>query len=113
MIGKGSAGTVFKAFNTKIGKDVAIKCINIYEKEKRKQLTNDLKSLTQLSIPDKQGILNIPCDFLVNFYGGFLDESTVKIVLEYMDKGSLRDVIKKSVVVSEPVLAMLAVQVGI
>lgn len=111
MVGKGSAGLVYKAYHTKLSKDVALKCINFYEKEKRKQLINDLKSLTTMSKVDDQGLLYIPCDFLVNFYGGFLDEGTVKVVLEFMDKGSLRDAIKKSCMPDEQVLAMIAYQV--
>lgn len=112
IVGKGSAGLVYKAYHTKLGKDVALKCINFYEKEKRKQLINDLKSLTAMSKVDSKGLLFIPCQFLVNFYGGFLDEGTVKVVLEFMDKGSLRDAIKKGCKPDEEVLAMIAYQVG-
>ena len=111
MVGKGSAGIVYKAYHRILNREVAIKSINIYEKDKRKQLLNDLKSLTAMSNLDSNGILTIPCDFLVNFYGGYLDEGNVKVVLEYMDKGSLKDVIKKKVRPTESVLCLIAVQI--
>ena len=79
MVGKGSAGIVYKAYHRILSREVAIKSINIYEKDKRKQLLNDLKSLTAMSNLDSNGILTIPCDFLVNFYGGYLDEGNVKV----------------------------------
>ena len=111
IVGKGSAGLVYHGTYTKLGKEVAIKCINFYDKEKRKQLLNDLRSLTAMSVVDSQGVLSIPCPFLVNFYGGFLEEGTVKVVLEFMDKGTLRDAIKKKIKIDEATLAMIAVQV--
>ncbi len=110
-MGKGSAGLVYKAYHKKLMRDVAVKSINIYEKEKRRQLLNDLKSLTAMSNANDQGILTIPCDFLVNFYGGYLEEGNVKVVLEFMDKGSLKDLIKKRVRVSEPMLCVIAAQI--
>jgi len=111
LIGKGSAGLVFKGLYKRLGVPVAIKSINIYEKEKRRQLLNDLKSLTALSKMREDGIISIPCDFLVNFHGGYLDDGTVKLVLELMDKGSLRDLIKKRLILSEGIVALVAVQV--
>lgn len=111
IVGKGSAGLVYRGVYKKLGKDVAIKCINFYDKDKRKQLLNDLKSLSAMSTIDKQGVLSIPCPFLVNFYGGYLEEGTVKVVLEYMDKGTLREAIKKKIPIDESTLAMIALQV--
>lgn len=74
MVGKGSAGLVYRGILKKGGDiDVAIKCINIYEKEKRKQLLNDLKSLTSISDMDVN-FNGEKCPFLVNFYGAFLEE---------------------------------------
>jgi hypothetical protein len=56
---------------------------------------NDLGLLIQNKIKsEKDG--NIYCPFLVNLYGGFFDEGSVKIILELMDCGSLVDIIKKA-----------------
>jgi serine/threonine protein kinase len=63
---------------------VAIKSINIYDKSKRRQLKNDLKVLFENN-----------CPYLVNFYGAFFEEGSVKLVLEYMNLGSLDKIITK------------------
>jgi serine/threonine protein kinase len=63
---------------------VAIKSINIYDKSKRKQFKNDLKVLFENN-----------CKHLVNFYGAFFEEGSVKLVLEYMNLGSLDKIISK------------------
>lgn len=52
--------------------------MNIYDKDKRAQLKNDLKVLQENS-----------CPFLVRFYGAFFYEGKVKLLLEFMDLGSL------------------------
>jgi hypothetical protein len=33
------------------------------------------------------------CENLINFYGAFFEEGLIKIILELMDLGSLRDLI--------------------
>lgn len=63
---------------------VAIKSINIYDKSKRKQFKNDLKVLFENN-----------CRHLVNFYGAFFEEGSVKLVLEFMNLGSLDKIISK------------------
>jgi len=68
VIGKGSAGIVYRGTYKPTNEIVAIKCINFYEKDGRKQLLNDIKSLAGI---DTIGT----CPFLVRFYGAYLDES--------------------------------------
>lgn len=63
---------------------MALKSISLYDKDKRAQLKNDLKVLQDSN-----------CPFLVKFYGAFFYDGTVKLVLEYMDLGSLDRVIDK------------------
>lgn len=53
------------------------------DKHKRHQMINDLRSLCESE-----------CPFLVKFYGAMFDEGTVKVALELMDLGSLKDLIK-------------------
>jgi hypothetical protein len=45
LLGRGTAGTVMKGVHLPSGRDVAVKSINIYDKEKRQQLKNDLIAL--------------------------------------------------------------------
>jgi len=102
FIGKGSAATVQEAIHRPTGTLLALKSINVYDKEKRKQLMNDIKALEQSE-----------CPFLVRFYGTYFDEGHVKVALELMDGGSLRDLVKhlKSPVIPEAILSKVTQQV--
>lgn len=82
-IGNGASGYVYKALHKPTGKLVALKSINAFDKEKRHQLVNDLRSLNKNR-----------CPFLVDFCGALYEEGAVKVALEYMDMGSLKHVIK-------------------
>lgn len=46
-------------------------------------MVNDLRSLCKNE-----------CPFLVKFYGALFNEGTVKVALELMDMGSIKDIIK-------------------
>lgn len=105
MLGKGASGFVHKAIHKPTGTVLALKSINIYDKEKRAQLKNDLKVLQ-----------NSNCPFLVKFYGAFFYDGTVKLALEYMDLGSLDKVIEKIKNIPppstpEPILAKIAQEI--
>jgi mitogen-activated protein kinase kinase 3 len=84
QIGIGSSGSVYSATYKPNGMTVAIKSINIYDKSKRKQFKNDLKVLFENN-----------CKHLVTFYGAFFEEGSVKLVLEFMNLGSLDKIISK------------------
>ena len=62
---------------------VAIKEIIASDKEKRKQLLNDLKTF----------LTGEMCENLVKFYGCYYHAGLVKLVIEYMNLGSLRNLI--------------------
>ena len=83
VIGNGASGYVYKAIHKPTGKVLALKSINAYDKGKRHQLINDLRSLSKNS-----------CPFLVEFCGALYEEGAVKVALEYMDMGSLKHLIK-------------------
>lgn len=48
-------------------------------------------------------------DYVVRSYGAFLKDGFVHIALEYMDAGSLADVIKEVKTVPEIILGMITV----
>lgn len=81
VLGSGASGYVQAATLKSKGIEVAIKSINIFDKGKRRQLVNDLRSLS-----------NHTCPFLVKFYGATFDEGAVKVALELMDMGSLKSI---------------------
>ena len=63
---------------------IAIKSIKLYDKNTRNQFKNDLKVLSANK-----------CKNIISFYGAFFTEGNVKILLEFMNLGSLDKVIKK------------------
>lgn len=80
--------------------------INIFDRDKRHQLLNDLKVFLK-------GKFVSP--YLVSFFGAYFDEGTVKIAIELMDMGSLRDIINANKVITplipEAIVAKITGQV--
>lgn len=78
---------------------------------------NDIKLLLQNKIKAEQE--NFSCNFIVQLYGAFYEEGSVKVILELMDVGSLEDIIKhfrkkgtnKQPVIPEEILARISQQV--
>ena len=62
----------------------AIKSIKLYDKNTRNQFKNDLKVLSSNK-----------CKNIITFYGAFFTEGNVKILLEYMNLGSLDKILKQ------------------
>lgn len=107
FIGSGASGSVHLAKYKPKNTLIAIKSINIYDQDKRKQFKNDLNVLSENK-----------CFFLVHFYGAFFEEGNVKILLEYMNLGSLDrivEIIKKKKIpapcVPENILAKMTQQI--
>ena len=74
--------------------------MNIQE-EVRKQIVRELK-INQAS----------QCPYVVVCYHAFYNNGVISIVLEYMDGGSLADVIRDFRVIPEPYLAIICKQVS-
>ncbi len=91
QLGAGASASVNIAIFKPNNQEVAIKSVNIYDQAKRKQFKTDLKVLSEND-----------CPFLVKFYGGYFEKGSIKLVLEYMDVGSLDRVINKIKKMKEP-----------
>lgn len=63
---------------------IAIKSIKLYDKNTRNQFKNDLRVLSSNK-----------CNNIVSLYGAFFTEGNVKILLEYMNLGSLDKILKQ------------------
>ena len=95
-IGQGSSAVVHAGRHVPSNTLVAIKSINIYFKDRRKQLENDLVALDGFDSP-----------YLVKYFGAYYVEDRVKIVMELMDLKSARSIIDHGVAVPEQVLCSL------
>lgn len=102
-LGRGASSTVFKGFLWKENKFVAIKKINVFEKDTRHQMMNDIKALCDA--PRVPG--------LIEFFGAYHvpESGQISIVLEYMDGGSLADVLTKVGKIPENVLSKITAKV--
>ncbi|XP_057983671.1 mitogen-activated protein kinase kinase 3 [Malania oleifera] len=102
-IGSGASSVVQRAIHIPTHRILALKKINIFEKEKRQQLLTEIRMLCEA--PCYQG--------LVDFHGAFYtpDSGQISIALEYMDGGSLADIIRVRKYIPEPVLSLMAQKV--
>mmetsp|Transcript_952 Transcript_952/g.2978 ORF Transcript_952/g.2978 Transcript_952/m.2978 type:complete len:575 (+) Transcript_952:122-1846(+) len=96
-IGVGACGQVQLAVHRPSRSHMAVKVVNVYDEELRKQLLKELATLTTYL-----------SRFLVRFYGAFYNAGAVHVVLEYMDSGSLEDAVKYGGKVPEEVTKQIA-----
>ncbi|CAK4719076.1 hypothetical protein LEN26_020834 [Aphanomyces euteiches] len=99
-IGRGASGTVVKSRHKPTGTILALKLINMFDKGKREQLMREIHAL-----------FDSECLCLVTFYGAFLKDSAVALALEYMDGGSLENVIHQLGAVPEHILGNITYQI--
>ncbi|XP_020098692.1 mitogen-activated protein kinase kinase 1 [Ananas comosus] len=101
VIGKGSGGVVQLVRHKWMGTLYALKGIQMNIQETvRKQIVQELK-INQASL----------CPHIVVCYHSFYHNGVISLVLEYMDRGSLADIIKQVKTILEPYLAVLCKQV--
>ncbi|TKY50158.1 Mitogen-activated protein kinase kinase 6 [Spatholobus suberectus] len=101
VIGKGSGGVVQLVRHKFVGKLFALKVIQMNIQELiRKQIVQELK-INQAS----------QCPHVVVCYHSFYHNGVISLVLEYMDRGSLADVIKQVKTILEPYLSVVCKQV--
>lgn len=97
-IGAGAAGRVYLAEHIPSKTTMAIKTVNVYNKEKRNQLLKELETLCKHN-----------SRYLVRFHGAFYDGSgAVHIALEYMDHGCLSTFIQRVGKIPEHIVKMIA-----
>ncbi|GLE00427.1 hypothetical protein PINS_up009184 [Pythium insidiosum] len=116
VLGRGASGVVHKALHVPSLLLVAVKVIPVFENEKRHQLIAELKALyNNLSTlsDDATDRKTVACPEIVCLYDAFMNpnEGNVSIVVEYMDGGSLQDIVETGGCKSESVLAKISYRV--
>lgn len=98
-LGAGACATVHKGYHHGLRRFVAVKRVNFTNKEMRQQMLRDIKILSEGH--DVPGLLS--------FLGAYLvpEREQIAIVLEYMDGGTLADVLKKLGRLPEDALATI------
>jgi mitogen-activated protein kinase kinase 1 len=79
---------------------LALKVINLFDKSKREQLIREIVTLYDAQCPN-----------LITFYGAFYRDGAITIALEYMDGGSLANVLSQVGPIPEFALANIAYQI--
>eukprot|EP00903_Cladosiphon_okamuranus_P006592 g6440.t1 len=81
-LGRGACSVVKKAQHMETRQQYAVKVFSVFDREKRAQLLKEVETLWGMECPS-----------LINFVGGYLKDGSIHVVLEYMDRGSLSDMI--------------------
>ncbi|GAB4854634.1 Mitogen-activated protein kinase kinase 6 [Ancistrocladus abbreviatus] len=101
VIGKGSGGVVQLVRHKWVGTLFALKVIQMnIQEEIRRQIVQEL-TINQ----------SAQCAHIVVYYHSFYHNGAISLVLEYMDRGSLVDVIRQVKTILEPYLAVVCKQV--
>jgi serine/threonine-protein kinase 24/25/MST4 len=84
-IGAGGYGSVFKAWDSQLRQYVAIKLINLEDNgfDLEEEVNQEISMMA-----------NVFCDQLVKYYTSFIVDSNLWIVMEYLEGGSLSEVMK-------------------
>eukprot|EP00238_Polyblepharides_amylifera_P004994 CAMPEP_0196593990 /NCGR_PEP_ID=MMETSP1081-20130531/77086_1 /TAXON_ID=36882 /ORGANISM="Pyramimonas amylifera, Strain CCMP720" /LENGTH=399 /DNA_ID=CAMNT_0041918129 /DNA_START=75 /DNA_END=1274 /DNA_ORIENTATION=+ len=101
QLGRGSSGVVSKVQHVPTGEIYALKCIQMDMQEQvRKNILQELRTLHDAK-----------CDHIVQCHGSFYSNGVIYSVLEYMDAGSLAQILKSVKSISEKHLSKIAKQV--
>ncbi|EAS05692.2 plant dual-specificity MAP kinase kinase family domain protein (macronuclear) [Tetrahymena thermophila SB210] len=101
VLGHGSSGLVELAVHDATGIVIGIKSIPLLMNSSfRKQLDQELKTLIQCE-----------SDSIVKCYGAYIQKCMINITLEYMDLGTVHDLVKKVGPLPEIIVAIMAIQV--
>jgi len=100
-LGLGAGGLVKLVYHSNSNTFFALKVITLDIQDTiRKQIILELKTLHKTL-----------CPYIVSFYDAFYTEGSIHIILEYMQRGSITDIIKQTKIIPEPILANIAAQV--
>eukprot|EP01103_Thecamoeba_quadrilineata_P015304 TRINITY_DN4796_c0_g2_i1.p1 TRINITY_DN4796_c0_g2~~TRINITY_DN4796_c0_g2_i1.p1 ORF type:complete len:326 (+),score=60.09 TRINITY_DN4796_c0_g2_i1:89-1066(+) len=97
ILGRGSSGAVKKVKHRPTGEILALKVIHLdLNEENRKKTLLELRTLYKSSN-----------ESIVKFRGAFYSEGSISIALEFMDGGTLADILKSSKTVPDHILMLM------
>ncbi|CAL5200920.1 unnamed protein product [Lathyrus oleraceus] len=97
LIGQGSFGDVYKGFDRELNKEVAIKVIDLEESED--DIDDIQKEVSVLS--------QCRCPYITEYYGSFLNQTKLWIIMEYMAGGSVADLLQSGPPLDEMSIAYI------
>jgi serine/threonine protein kinase len=96
-LGSGASASVKKIRNKKDGKLYAMKVMAMDKNEqKEKTITSEVKAL-----------LEINSENIIRMYEAFFKDGCINLIIEFMDCGSLEDIIKTTGPIPEPILSQM------
>lgn len=99
-IGQGASGGVFTAYEAETTTFVAIKQMNLEQQPKKDLIINEIIVMKESKHPN-----------IVNFMDSYLHEGDLWVVMEFMEGGSLTDVVTFNIM-SEPQIAAVCREVS-
>ncbi|KAI3815012.1 hypothetical protein L1987_14663 [Smallanthus sonchifolius] len=97
LIGRGSFGDVYKGYDKDINKEVAIKVIDLEESEDEiEDIQKEIAVLQQCRSP-----------YITEYYGSYLHQTKLWIIMEYMAGGSVADLIQPNQPLDEMSIACI------
>ncbi|CAH2053654.1 unnamed protein product, partial [Thlaspi arvense] len=97
LIGRGSFGDVYKAFDKDLNREVAIKVIDLEESED--EIEDIQKEISVLS--------QCRCPYITEYYGSYLHQTKLWIIMEYMAGGSVADLLQSGHPLDETSIACI------
>ncbi|KAJ0744322.1 putative protein kinase STE-STE20-YSK family [Helianthus annuus] len=97
LIGRGSFGDVYKGFDKELNKEVAIKVIDLEESED--EIEDIQKEIAVLQQCRSQ--------YITEYYGSYLHQTKLWIIMEYMAGGSVADLIQPNQPLDEMSIACI------
>ena len=101
-LGNGACSSVVYARHVTTGQAFAIKLFSVFDRARRAQFITELGML-----------VNIDCDSLIKFHSAYCDSNTgqIGVIIEYMDLGSLEQLLKPRYRINERGLAAIGYQI--
>ena len=98
VIGSGAGGSVKRAIHVPSHTFIALKVMTVFDREKRKQLVNELRALADADARDDEKKNDDARDRVVGFLGAYYDakHETVCVALEFADGGSLETALSRA-----------------